>query len=115
MNEWAREPGNRDLEIDGGPSSTLEAGVSALTVGGSDDPFGWLGVSNGEASEYRESVKTSADIQCTNKDLGSWDLLGYRSPTECTTIVNYGFAMTEQFHLRRCDHHRSLGTGCQDF
>lgn len=30
--------------------------------------------------------------------------------------MNYEFAMSEQFHLRRCDLHRSLGgTGCQIF
>jgi hypothetical protein len=66
FNEWAGEPGNRYFEIDEG-SSTIEEGVSAPTVGGSDDPTGWLGVSNGEASEYRESVKTGVDMQCTKK------------------------------------------------
>ncbi len=45
-----------DFEIDEGPSSIIEAGVSAPAVGGSDDPSEWLGVSNGEASEHRESV-----------------------------------------------------------
>lgn len=67
FNECARVPGNRNFEIDVRPSVTIEAGVSAPTVGGSDDPSGWLGESNGEASEYRESVKTGADMQCTNK------------------------------------------------
>jgi hypothetical protein len=67
FNEWASEPGNGDFEIDEGPSSTIEAGVSAPNVGGSDDPSGWLGVSNGEASEYRESVKTGVDMECTNE------------------------------------------------
>lgn len=49
------------------------------------------------------------------KRLGSWDPLGYQSSAEYTSIVNYEIAMPEQFHLRRCDHYRSLGTGCQNF
>lgn len=63
FNEWAGKPGNKDFEIGEGMSSTIEAGVSAPAIGGSDGPMGWLCASRSEASEYRKLVKTGVDVR----------------------------------------------------
>ncbi len=62
-------------------------------------------------------MKTGADMQCMNKNLRSWDPLGFRSSVGCTANLNYESANSEQFHLRRCDHcqWQSLIMGCQIF
>jgi hypothetical protein len=64
-------------------------------------------------NQYKRALICNVRI---SKDLGSWDQQGYQSSAEGRpAIVNYEFAKSEQFHLRRCDHYRSLGAGCQVF
>ena len=46
-----------------------------------------------------------------NKNLRSWNFLGCQNSVECrTTILYCEFAMTEQSHLRRCDHCQDMRT-----